>query len=109
MRTKQACFSDWLLSEIGKLDEPKAMLRLLLILSRAKKQLERQEVLDYMNNRFKVGKHATYTAIRVCVKIGLLKEELKPSKGPRPYVLHNLTDKGKKIALHIQEIEKDLR
>ena len=93
--------------DIGIIDEPKAVLRILLVLLKAKEPLEQKDVIKEARNRYSIGKTTTLTAIQVCEDNGLIK--IIPEKRPRQAresLLHILTEKGKQMATIIEQIEK---
>lgn len=96
------------MSEIGKLDRTKAALRLLIVIYESKKTLDRDGVFELLNKKYRIGKTAGYSAIKVCKQLGLIEEKFVKTVGVRPSVLHSLTEKGKNVAEIIVELEKAL-
>lgn len=93
--------------DIRIIDEPKAVLRILLILLKSEIPLEQKDVIKEAKNCYEVGKTTTLTAIRILEGSSLIK--IVPEKRPRQArdsLLHGLTEKGKKVATIIEEIEK---
>ena len=91
------------------LDETESALRLLLILYKAKKPIATMELYDKAKTMYNIGKYSIKTAENLCIKLGLVKiESMKVGRNPKPSVFHSLTDKGKKVAKIIYELEKAL-
>ena len=84
---------------IGELDETKGTFRVLLILHR-EGPLSRPKLI----RKAAVGKQAVYTALRVLQQLGLVEEER--TKGFPNTVLTGLTERGRKVAKRVGEIEK---
>ncbi|MBA7658522.1 hypothetical protein ES703_66478 [subsurface metagenome] len=83
---------------IGELDETKGALRVLLILHEG--PLPRTKLIG----NAAVGKQAVYTALRVLQQLGLVEEER--TKGFPNTVFTGLTERGRKVAKMVGEIEK---
>jgi len=92
--------------DIGIIDEPKATLRVLLVLLNSKSQLEQKDVIDEAKRRYGIGKTTTLTAIKKCEEAQLI--NVVPEKRPRQAkesLLHSLTEKGERVAKLLAEIE----
>lgn len=100
----------FILTDIGILDETKAALRLLLTIYKSERPLGREDIFDSIYREYGVARTAVYTALRACIKLGLIYEKpVRIGRNPRPTLLHFLTDKGKRAAKIIVELEKALK
>jgi len=91
------------------LDETEAGFRVLLVLYKSKEPLGVSELYEKMKEFYNVGRGATDTGRRVCMKLGLVEQKaVRIGRNPRPTLLHFLTDKGKRVAKIIAELEKAL-
>lgn len=95
------------MSRIGLLDETAGAFRLLLTLYKTNKTLNTTQLENEMDLLFNVKKHKTQTAIQICASFGLIQIKQGEEK-PKPAKYHSLTDKGRKIAVELTEIEKML-
>jgi len=84
--------------KIAELDETKAALRVLLTLYE-EGPLPRTKLME----KAPVGKQAIYTALKTLWKLKLAEE--KRSEGFPGTVLDGLTEKGKRVAKKVMEIE----
>lgn len=87
---------------IDELGETKAALRVLLMLHKGG-SISRTELIG----NAAMGKQAVYTALRVLQQLGLVEEERR--KGFPNTVLTSLTERGRKVAKRVGEIEGILR
>jgi predicted transcriptional regulator len=84
--------------KIAELDETEGALRVLLTLHE-EGPLPRTKLIE----KAPIGKQAIYTALKTLWKLGLAKEER--TKGFPGTVLDVLTEKGKRVAEKVKEIE----
>ncbi len=87
---------------IDELDETGGTLRVLLMLHK-EGSISRTELIG----NAAMGKQAVYTALRVLQQLGLVEEERR--KGFPNTVLTSLTERGRKVAKRVGEIERLLR
>jgi len=87
---------------IDELGEAKAALRVLLMLHKGG-SISRTKLIG----NAAMGKQAVYTALRVLQQLGLVEEERR--KGFPNVVLTGLTERGRKVAKRVGEIEGILR
>ena len=95
------------MDSLSKLDESRASLRLLIVLDDSKGGLIQQILHAQMKMRYKVGRGAVDSAVRTCVKLGLI-ETIKGKEKPMPSINHCLTNKGREIADLCQQIKEFL-
>lgn len=92
---------------IGLLDETKGACRLLLALYKTSERLNTTQLQNRMDELYNVKKGAVATAVQICGSLGLIKIEQGTQK-PRPATYHSLTEKGKRIAQELSEVERIL-
>ncbi len=90
------------MESIDELDETGGALRVLLILYK-EDSISRTKLIG----NAAMGKQAVYTALRVLQQLGLVEEERR--KGFPNTVLTSLTERGRKVAKRVGEIEGILR
>lgn len=90
---KWECFTD----AISKIDESKASLRLLIVLDDFEEGIIQQTLRTEMKARYKVGRGAVDSAVKVCVELGLVVLSEGDEK-PMPSIIHRLTNEGREIA-----------
>lgn len=86
---------------IDELDESRGALRVLLMLHK-EGSISRTKLIG----NAAMGKQAVYTALRVLHQLGLVEEERR--KGFPNVILTRLTEKGRKVANRVWEIERIL-
>ncbi|MDI6889021.1 MAG: hypothetical protein QMC78_04965 [Methanocellales archaeon] len=89
------------MKRIAELDDTKGALRVLLTLLR-EGPLSRTKLFE----KAPIGMQATYTALEALEKLGLVKEDR--SDGFPGTITNSLTEKGRRVAERVKEIENIL-
>jgi hypothetical protein len=91
------------MSSLDGLDEPRATLRILLMLSKELQGINITSLYEIMSGEYGVGRTAVNTSRRALVNMGLAEEYDMKGRGAKNRVL-GITPLGKSVAEKISEI-----
>ena len=92
------------MSGIGRLDEEKGALRILLYLAYSQGSENRRRMIEDLGSKG-VGKTAFYSSLKALKDLNLV-EEAKVSRDNKQFVETRLTGKGSKVAVKLDRIQK---
>lgn len=92
---------------LSELDEANATFRLLITLRNFDMPIMLSDLYEEMHYRYGLGRRKVDTALETCIKVGLVKREMKRiGKNPMPSIFHSLTNQGIKVAKALDNLLK---